>query len=205
MDILSLPSRIIKKLNYLGLLYSIRCFKDFIIYSVYSKTFDTDNWHQQGGLYCSKRNPYIVNLVNSMDIESVVDVGCGLGSMISKINCNVRLGIDYSENVINAAKKMHKNEDIIFKQGSFDAIDAEFDLIIAANFLHDYSPDEVKIWLTKSIKKNQFKYLILDEIYQNENGYRYKHIFQKLLDNLIIKDSEDFIYEKRRIVLFEVQ
>ncbi len=205
MDILSLPSRIIKKLNYLGLINSIKCFRDFIRYSFYSRTFDTDNWHQQGGLNCSKRNPYIVNLVNSMDINSVVDVGCGLGAIISKIDCNLRLGIDYSENVINAAKKMHKNEDIIFKKGSFDSIDGQFDLIIAANFLHDYSPDEVKRWLNNSIEKNKFKFLILDEIYQNENGYRYKHNFQKLLEKLVIKESQDFIYEKRRIVLFEVQ
>ena len=109
MNILSLPIRIIRKIRYLGVLNCFKCLSDFIVFSYYTYTFNIDRWHIQGGLYCSKRNPYIVEIVNSINPKSVVDIGCGLGAILGELNASSLLGIDYSEKVIIAATGLPGN------------------------------------------------------------------------------------------------
>ena len=204
MNILRLPLRIIRKIRYLGALNCVKCFSDFIVFSYYTYTFNIDRWHKQGGLHCSKRNPYIVEIVNSISPESVVDIGCGLGAILSEVNASSLLGIDYSEKVISAAKKITRNNNIDFKHGTFDHISGNYEGLIATNFLHSFDQSIVKNWIESAISRNSVKFLIFDEIHENSEGYKYKHKFDAIVPKIKLIKRKEFILEKRDIVLFQV-
>ena len=200
MNILRLPLRIIRKIRYLGALNCVKCFSDFIVFSYYTYTFNIDRWHKQGGLHCSKRNPYIVEIVNSISPESVVDIGCGLGAILSEVNASSLLGIDYSE----IARESHQLKVRNFKHGTFDHISGNYEVLIATNFLHSFDQSIVKNWIESAISRNSVKFLIFDEIHENSEGYKYKHKFDAIVPKIKLIKRKEFILEKRDIVLFQV-
>ena len=48
-----------------------------------------------------------MDLVNALTPERVVEVGCGLGDILSRIEARDRFGLDEDANVIRAARFLH--------------------------------------------------------------------------------------------------
>ncbi len=94
--------------------------------------FKFDEWHiatANDRLYVR----FVVDSVNKMNISGkVVEVGCGLGDVLSKINSRDKEGYDISTNVIRAAKFIHP----LLKTyvGSFEnIINKSIEILIAVN------------------------------------------------------------------------
>ena len=197
-------NRIQSKLNYLGLSSSIKCLFQTLIHLYYVFRFDLDKWHIQGGLNCSKRNQYIVNKINNLKAESVVDVGCGLGVILNELNAPKLMGLDNAENAIRAAKSLSKNNNIVFLKGDFDSIEDDYDVLIATNFLHSFDQLTIKEWICNTLKNNHIRYLIVDEINENAEGYKFKHKFIEFLPKIELVEKKDFVNEKRAIAVYKV-
>lgn len=154
------------------------------------KEFDIPKWH----IYPLELKIYALNIVkyvNKKKYENVYEIGCGLGDIISNIHCNKRIGIDIDKKVIQLAKILHKG--INFKVGTFNDIKYEkIDCLIAVNFIHDISSEELSYFFNKMCIENNIKNIIVDSV-DNKN-YRYTHNFDEILPKCYKLKS--FIQEK---------
>jgi SAM-dependent methyltransferase len=145
------------------------------------RIFKFDAWH----VSTIASRPYCVDLANYINNNistnhTVVEVGCGLGETLASIKCMHRYGIDTSKEVLNAAKLKHLFRRIEFIEGSFDAVqNMEIDYLIAANFLHDFSSEQVQKWIAGILSNNHVKNIILDEL--SDRNYFCLHNWDSIL------------------------
>lgn len=140
------------------------------------------DWH----LYSVISKPYIKGIINYIthngpvsDKGYVVECGCGLCDIIGnrKLKGYKRIGIDASKEVCEAAQALYK--DIKLIHGTFDNIsNLNIEFLIAVNFVHEISPEDMKGILQNLTTKNNIHYFIVDEVTGN---YPYSHNFNKIM------------------------
>lgn len=158
------------------------------------KIYKFDSWHissiESRG-YCIDVVNYINSKVNAQDC--VIEIGCGLGETINKIQSNNAIGYDHSKEVISAAQIYHFLSKKKFQIGSFDDLkNKNIRYLIALNFLHDFDENIVSSWLKKIIDSNSINFLVVDEIADPayQNNHHFKNILPKefVLEDLIGKE-----------------
>lgn len=132
------------------------------------------SWHPP-----TSARPYrctVARLVNSVQPRVVCEVGCGLGSILTRVDAPVRVGFDIDPAVIRAAKLL-RGRKIEFHEGSLGAVSlAQMDVLLLVNWIHEVSAAELERDLAPLLGRT--KYLVLDAIdASNSFGYRYKHDF----------------------------
>lgn len=168
------------------------------------KIFKFDKWHTSPSGNRVYPKDIIIYTNNLKNIDSVCEIGCGLGDIISNIKATKRIGFDLDLNVLKAASWLHKRKtNLNFDYFLFpdSLLQPKFDVIIAVNWLHNIDND--------SIKKNFIKYftdnlnvngiLIVDAI-DNPN-YKYHHNFYKYFDQTRCEILELGDYQSNRKVL----
>lgn len=153
----------IKKFKELGIKNSILTIFYRSFYTLLMCYFKFDKWHAKVPYFYAKYKEIIVNMVNSMKVNKVVEIGCGLGEIISRIDAKEKYGFDIDKNVLRAARFLHKN--VVFKEGSFDDIINfyhDVDIVIAVNFLHMYDEATVRNIMKRLVYKTKVKYIIID-------------------------------------------
>jgi hypothetical protein len=160
-------------------------------------------WHARSP---SSARPYckqLAELVSRLGPNSVIEVGCGLGAILSRVKAERRCGYDTDAGVIRTARLFH-GRSVQFINGSFEQIsDTRIDVLIAVNCLHDFPPEQVECWIAPLLPV--VRYLLVDAIKPGSpGGYRYYHDFG-FLDG---KVREMFIGEfgepSRRFILYQV-
>mgnify|MGYP002477693711 CR=1 FL=1 len=132
------------------------------------------SWHPPTSM-----RPYrkvVAKTVNALSPNIVCEVGCGLGSILSRLHAPVRVGYDISPGVIRAARLI-RSRSIDFRLGSLENVDLlKMDVLVLVNWIHEVSPEELERQLLPLLPKTRF--LMLDAIDpENTFGYRYKHDF----------------------------
>ncbi|MBS1651934.1 MAG: glycosyltransferase [Bacteroidetes bacterium] len=67
--------------------------------------------------------------------SSVLEIGCGSGDLLSKLQGNIKTGIDFSEEQINWAKEKHKNIRFEVMDADNITLNETYDLIILSNLI----------------------------------------------------------------------
>ena len=170
-------------------LWLVISFRNYFLWRKYK----FNKWHIAENFY---RRPYkliAVNLANSLDIDNAVEVGCGLGEIISRVNATVRVGIDNEKAVITAASKIYKG--VNFKCGSFS--DAAIDLpgrsiLLMTGILHNIDPKTISIELNNL--SQYYEYLLLEKMDSSIKKYSYHHDFEFLREkyNIISEYKSSF-------------
>jgi len=90
------------------------------------------------------------NRMESLKINSVLDVGCGEGRFLGLLNSEInrKVGVDLSERAIGFAKAFHPNIEFLAKDAS--EIDEKFDMVTAIEVL-EHIPDEEVISFFKKL------------------------------------------------------
>ena len=168
--------------------------------------FRFDEWHANAPYACRPYKKMVVDLVNSLHPVTVVEVGCGLGEILSRVNAENRYGLDSDVRVIRAAQFLHPRR-IVWIVGSAARLDhrmaaiAFIDCLIMVNWIHNISPNDLAAMLSQFVPKT--RYLILDAVDQNAPAsYRFKHDFAFLAGaatQLAVLKVPD---EPRRFLLF---
>jgi len=150
--------------------------------------FRFDHWHLVSP---SSRRPYqrhIAEIVSSFSPDSCLEIGCGLGNIISKIKCRQRYGLDTSSSVIAAARLIHfLKPNLIFSSASIPIKGNHIDFIISLNFLHDMLPSEVEEFLIHITYKFSPSFIFIDEVpkqHTSSSGYKYSHSPRQFLKPL---------------------
>lgn len=132
------------------------------------------SWHPPTSLRPYRR--VVAQVVNTLKPDTVCEVGCGLGSILCRIQAPARYGFDIDGGVIRAARLL-RGRKIHFQRGELASVSIEnIDVLILVNWIHEMSPAELDRQLTPLLRRT--RYLLLDAIDpDNDFGYRYKHDF----------------------------
>lgn len=126
---------------------------------------------------------------------NIVEVGCGLGSIIGNIkDCGKRIGVDINNTSIYVARILHPF--VEFRTGSFKDVDVgKIDCLIMVNFIHRIPEDKLRHDVQTLIAHNQVKVIVFDTFKNNRNTeYLYSHRGEYLLGDKyrLIRRSRGF-------------
>lgn len=175
------------------------------------KCFRFDKWHSAK----LQEHSYALDIVNYINIQKSVsykfgiEVGCGLGDIISNVICENKIGYDIDGRVLKAARflnffRFNRNGKMKFERCDFmkDELEGKYDLVIAVNWLHHCEPSELKKRFNKIYANNLTEngLFVIDTV--KDIAYEYNHNINLLTDgwncNLLTKDG----YEYSRSVHF---
>jgi hypothetical protein len=140
--------------------------------------FRFDAWHANAAYACRPYKRAVVELANGLQPGVAVELGCGLGDIISRVDARERIGVDVDANAIRAARFLHRYDRWIRGDSScvIGLPQARIDCLIMVNWIHRLSPDEFAALLLPLLAKT--RYLILDAIdADGPSSYRHKHDF----------------------------
>tara|TARA_B100000575_G_C23027094_1_gene591430 strand:- start:111 stop:584 length:474 start_codon:yes stop_codon:yes gene_type:complete len=131
-----------------------------------------------------------VKILNSIKFDNVIEVGCGLCDVLTRIKANNKIGIDQDKNVIKACKFINF-KDIHFINNSFLEVinlekyfnfkDKEKNLLICINWPHLYEWKTLSNLIKEFSMRNNINYVFIDLITQDlNNNYPYHHTKDQL-------------------------
>lgn len=158
-------------------------------YKALYKIFGFDEWHLSTG----DERPYakdVIRYINSTLKKNpqhkkkyVIEVGCGLGEIVSEIQVPNRnkIGFDISSKVIRGARVAHPF--MRFKVGSFQQITKmNISFLICVDFMFELNYEELENNLYSVVKNNSVEYVVLDKV--SSPPYRYAHDYDTLMQKL---------------------
>jgi ubiquinone/menaquinone biosynthesis C-methylase UbiE len=83
--------------------------------------------------YWNSVNKYVKYFVSAD--QSVLEIGCGIGDLIGTIDCKQKVGIDFSESMIEIAAKRYPDADFRVMEAENLAFNQTFDVIILSNLI----------------------------------------------------------------------
>jgi trans-aconitate methyltransferase len=176
---------------------------DQLALGLLQRCYGFDHWHTQAPLSARPYRKTIAQVVNALQPECVVEVGCGLGVILSLVKARHRHGYDLDAAAISAARLI-RSRSILFSQGDLSSVsEARLDVLILVNWIHDISPDKLSEWLYPLLPRT--RYLLLDAIDpDNSSGYRWTHDFSFLRGKANLISKIRSTGEGRSFQLFEV-
>lgn len=122
---------------------------------------------------------YLIQLINSMQRHDiVVEIGCGVGDLLSKINSKYKIGYDISSNAIEAGQILFPELEL--EVGSFNNVkEKNIDVLIAVNFLHMLEENDLTKNFEVLFKKCFVKYILVDSL--DSEHYKNNHDYNRLL------------------------
>lgn len=153
----------------------------YIKYGKYLKKYGFDKWH----MIPKSRKPYVKDIINFIEMDGIdentciVECGCGLCDILQnkRFKKCKKIGIERDKKVYDTICELYRGG--VFVNGSFDRIRGmDIDWLIAVNFTHEISDDEMSIYLKQLAENNRIKNIILDEVTGN---YKYEHHYAELI------------------------
>lgn len=165
-----------------GIVNAIRCLAGKRRLRNLRDRFGFDPWHASTPYWCRRYKQDAVAIANGLAPGVVVEVGCGLADIVSRVRAPVRHGMDIDANVLAAAREIAPA--VHFRSGSLDQLgslpEPRIDLLIALNWLHNIDGDTIVSWLAPCIGSGRIRRLLLDEmLVPSASGVT--HDFGKLL------------------------
>ena len=186
-----------------GVVSSFNIFLDSLALKLLYKLYGFHPWHAAAPLSARPYRRAVAEMVNGVNPEVVVEVGCGLGSILSLVHAKTRQGYDVDDGAVRAAR-MLRSKSINFTCGDMSCVEAaQIDVLILVNWIHDFSPDQLEIWLRPLMPRTSF--LLLDAIdSENPAGYRFAHDFAFLQGLAKPVSTRRVDGEGRSFILYEV-
>jgi len=182
--------------------------KSLIVLRLLHYVFGFDKWHVHNTYENRPYKKRIVQRLNEIRPRVVVEVGCGLGEIVSRLNAKMRIGIDADKNLLRAAKLLNWRKNVTFLDGSISTTgcirQSEIDCLIMVNWLHNVSDEEIVGEMKQLLQQKTVRYLIVDEILDGIEGYKFHHRFREILRDWFtnyaeVEDEEGV----RRIIVLE--
>lgn len=147
-----------------------------------------------------KHELFYIGNRNIESIKSVYEVGCGSGANLylfekEGIQCG---GIDYSENLLDSAKKVLRSDDLTCGEAIHMPVDRRYDVVFSSSVFH-YFPDEEYAWEVLEKMYQKAKYTIgLTDMRDQEKKEDYIAFRKKSIENYEerYKDLDCLFYPK---------
>jgi len=139
-----------------------------------------DRWHATAPFCCRPYKSQVIKLAHSLKPRKVVEIGCGLGEIISRIDAPVRFGFDIDEGALRAARLL--NRKVFFHRGALGetekmvaATGSDLDLLIMVNWVHNVPFEQVASAVRALRERADLRFLIIDRILPGKPGFSYCH------------------------------
>ena len=170
--------------------------------------FRFDAWHASAPYSCRPYKKRVAELANSLQPQAVVEVGCGLGDILSHVKARERFGFDNDAAVIRAARFLHPRR-IHWIRGDASSValampgERPIDCMIMVNWIHNLSAEQLAACLLPLLPR--IGHLILDAIdADGPPSYRFKHDFAFLAPFTVRTSSARVTGEPRSFIVFKV-
>jgi SAM-dependent methyltransferase len=187
----------------------MRCRVERIWLGALRQVFRFDAWHASAPYACRPYKKSVIDLANSVHPSTVVEVGCGLGDIVSRVQAKNRYGLDLDARVIRAARFLHPLG-IVWTACAAAELDAQIvpvaliDCLIMVNWIHNLTSEELAAMLVPLLSRVRF--LIVDAVDENAPAsYRTKHDFAFLIGKATLLSSSRVLDEPRRFLLFRAK
>lgn len=182
--------------------------KSLIVLRLLHYVFGFDEWHVHNTYENRPYKKKTVEMVNELRPRVAVEIGCGLGEIISRVDAKARIGIDSDKNAIRVAKLLNWHKNATFLDGSISTAgrirQSEIGCLIMVGWLHNVSEEGIVEEMKQLLQKKTVRYLIVDEILDSIEGYKFHHRFREILSDLFTDRAEAEDEEGiRRIVILE--
>jgi SAM-dependent methyltransferase len=165
----------------MNLFRTVRCRCERLWLRALRVVFKFDAWHASAPYACRPYKRKVVELVNALAPHTAVEVGCGLGEILSRVRANERFGFDADPAVIRAAQFLHRSG-VRWIPADFAAVavalpeQRRIDCLIMVNWIHNLSPHE--LWECLRPLLPRIGWLVVDAIDRDgPASYRFKHDF----------------------------
>jgi hypothetical protein len=170
-------------------------------YFALSLPFRFDRWHyrvvrENCGYFARVREIH-----SRLRAVSTVEVGCGLGEVISGLDSGIRIGIDRDPAVIRAARFL-RGSHIRFTSDPAGA-DAKLlaqlpqpACLVMLNWLHSVDPATALTLMGDYLARTRARFVLFDVIHPAASTYRYQHVpaaFAALGEVVAVDDAGDGI------------
>jgi hypothetical protein len=140
-------------------------------YRLLQRIFRFDSWHATAPYACRSYKKQTVKLASSLSPSVAVEIGCGLGEIISRLNAKQLYGFDVDVRAVAAARWLFGSK-VRFEPGSLfeprsvaGAVDGkEVDVIMMVNWLHGMKFDAVERSIGALVQYVHPQHLIVDTI-----------------------------------------
>jgi len=154
-------------------------------------------WHLRSLLIYPKYYATLINLINSHNFNSILDLGAGLGELSKLRKFDNYLGIDNDCSLVRAARMLNRNVKCKMVNENL----GYFDAATLLNFMHNLSKTEV-VELISSIEF--VRYIILDEIHRDAIEYLNHHDYCNILSGYYELEERFHVFgDKRDLLLFK--
>tara|TARA_Y100001970_G_scaffold51317_1_gene64952 strand:+ start:35177 stop:35803 length:627 start_codon:yes stop_codon:yes gene_type:complete len=201
---------IIKKVKTLGFFSVLK----FLLEKNYNKIlrfyFRFDKWHTLAPYHGRIYKKIVVDLINDNISynDTVLEIGCGLGDILSRVNSQNRYGFDISNRVLKAAK-FKNNKKIIFNHGSINDVKNiasifKIDIIVLVNWTHSIDGMTItnNLKFLDSIKP--IKFILVDELFKTTSENPIYHTYSKYFKGFAKEIERSSDGESRNLVLYKV-
>ena len=102
-------SRIIKTFRLFNLVFVLRVIFSRIYLRFLSIDLKVPKWHLNATYYVREYKSKVIEICNyfNNEINYIIEVGCGTGELINRVNINNKLGIDIDHDVITLCNRLH--------------------------------------------------------------------------------------------------
>lgn len=146
-----------------------------------------DPWHAKSPFECRGYKREVVQLAEALQPQAAVEIGCGLGEIVSRIRGCRRFGFDIDARVIPAARELH-GAGCSFDCASLADVDmvrravgdAGADLLVMVNWPHALPWSELAAQVRRLAQAVSSKLLIIDTIVPGTPGYAHYHAAAEL-------------------------
>jgi SAM-dependent methyltransferase len=163
--------------------------------------FGFNRWHIVGNVHCRPYKIYLANILNKLNSELIVEVGCGLGEILLHLKAKRRKGYDIDKGAIKYLNFINRSQ-AEFYIGSFSEVkESNIDILILVNWIHELHPDDLKKQILTF--KSKCRYILLDKIDLSAPiTYKYKHNFDYIKDLSLEYKVYRYSNEPREFILF---
>ena len=177
--------------------FKLRCLMQRIYYRFKFWNYDIYKWHLNGTFFCRRYKIKTVEIINFINPKIYIDIGCGLGEVLSrvKIESSRKIGYDLDLRLKNLIPIIYKNnfqffssENRLYKYVKNLSYSKDDVIVISMlNFIHTISEEN----LIKLIENYHYKIgnyiLIIDNIFVKSEDYRFNHHSFLINQNGLIK------------------
>ena len=162
----------------------IICLNQRVYYKILFRNKSIYKWHLSGTFYCRKYKMISLEIINSLKPDIYIDIGCGLGEILSKVNLDSKFkyGYDPDSRLKNLISLLHKDKFLFFENQekllrTSSLMKKKNDIVIISmlNFVHNISISEIEYRISKFYEKIGTFVLLIDAIYVKDKLYKYNH------------------------------
>jgi SAM-dependent methyltransferase len=174
--------RSIGQLRSVGVGGIVACLLKKLRYRLLARRHGFDAWHAKSPYECRGYKREVVQLAEGLRPQAVVEIGCGLGEILSRVSDCRRFGFDIDARVVPAARELHGAgcrfecaglADVDKVQRAVGDIGA--DLLVMVNWPHALPWSELAAQVRRLALAVSLKHLIIDTIAPGTPGYAHHH------------------------------